>query len=210
MNGVLHPPATAKTIRSAAAGRARGVRAWTLTEMMVVVFIIMLLIGLLAAFVGWFNRRGQESLAIMDIHTIGVALDAYQQDQGFYPYNPYTFTVSSGTVEYANARGANSNALYRALVLQPQGTLTVKRSPYLTTLRASQLSGGGAMGEATEILDPWNNAYNYDSRSPYPAVRRSPKYDLWTSGPDGFTSNRRRSDEPNDYDNDDLGTCYPR
>jgi prepilin-type N-terminal cleavage/methylation domain-containing protein len=189
--------------------------AFTLTEMLVVIGIIVVLIALLATFIGWFNRRGQESVAMADIQQISVALEAYKIDQGYYPFTPKTFSASSTTLDYTNNVSSNNNALYRALVLQPSGIgtltatgMTVKKSPYLTHLRPTQLSGL-ALAEDTQLVDPWKRPYQYDAHSPFPGVRRNPTFDLWSMGRDGFTSNRRRGDEPNDYDNDDIGNCYP-
>ncbi len=190
-------------------------RAFTLTEMLVVIVIIMVLIALLATFVGWFNRRGQDSVAMADIQQICNALEAYKTDQGYYPLTSKTFSASSTTLEYTDNVSSNNNALYRALVLQPSGIgtftatgLTKKKSPYLANIRSTQLAGL-ALGENTQLVDPWKRPYQYDSQSPFPTVRRNATFDLWSSGRDGFTSNRRRSDEQNDYDNDDIGNCYP-
>jgi type II secretory pathway pseudopilin PulG len=190
-------------------------RAFTLTEMLVVIVIIMVLIALLASFVGWFNRRGQDSVAMADIQQIINALEAYRQDQGYYPLTPKTFSASSTTLDYTSNVTSNNNALYRALVLQPQGigTLTasgttLKKSPYLENIRSTQITGL-ALGEDTQLVDPWKRPYQYDAKSPFPSVRRNPTFDIWTMGRDGYTSNRRRGDEPNDYDNDDIGNCYP-
>jgi type II secretory pathway pseudopilin PulG len=210
MNSYAHLPADSPTSKTAVRRAA-----FTLTEMLVVIVIIMVLIALLASFVGWFNRRGQDSVAMADIQQISNALEAYKIDQGYYPLTPKTFSTSSTTLEYSNNVSSNNNALYRALVLQPSGIgtltatgLTLKKSPYLTNIRSTQLSGL-ALAEDTQLVDPWKRPYQYDSGSPFPSVRRNVTFDIWSMGRDGFTSNRRRSDESNDYDNDDIGNCYP-
>ncbi len=63
-------------------------RAFTLVEMLVVIGIIVLLVGILLPTVMSIRRSADKSAVRMELHTIGLALEAYKADFGDYPRPP--------------------------------------------------------------------------------------------------------------------------
>src|SRR3989304_6348844 len=98
------PQSTGETTSTSVGGH-RGRRAFTLTEMLVVIFIIMVLLGLIVGISGYVNSQGQVARVTADIRMMGVALQAYRDDNGFFPVNTATFTTMSTTASYTDNAG---------------------------------------------------------------------------------------------------------
>jgi len=177
--------------------------AFTLTELLVVLLIMMVLAALALGLSHYMGARTALARAQADIRFISLALEAYKADNGRYPLNPLTFSTSSTTITYTENAGSNSIVLFRALFFNPR---QLGREPYYT-FKSDQLEQYSPNVSLQRVLDPWRRPYNYDSASDL-GIRRNATFDLWSSGPDGLTSDRKRYNETPHYgkdpDNDDV------
>jgi type II secretory pathway pseudopilin PulG len=175
-------------------------RAFTLTEMLVVLFVVMILLGLMVGVMGYLNTRAHESRATAEIRVLRAALGAYKLDNGFFPANMASYTTSSSTLDYTNNAGANSQVLYRALFWNPDRGIGIAKRAYYT-FRVNQLKTDvpGAALSGCWVVDPWGRPYNYDSQSAWPNPRKNVDFDLWSAGKDGLTDRGTAT-----YNSDDI------
>ena len=85
-------------------------RGFTMTELLVVIFIIVVLVGLVSPMVARAWKQGQRTRTAADLQAIAAALEAYRQDHGDYPL----VTPPARPVPYQDFNGART--LCRTLV----------------------------------------------------------------------------------------------
>ena len=117
-----------------------------------VMFILIAVIGRVGA-----NARQQamRKEAAAMIGALEIAIEMYEADNGSYP---------SGS-------GAGCATMYSALSTDTGASTWY--GPYME-FKDDDVSGG-------HVIDPWSEAYNYDSQSP---THNTSSFDLWSKGPD--------------------------
>lgn len=157
--------------------------AFTLVELLVAIALIGILGGLIFSISPWIFRRGDSSRANAEIEAISVALEAYRMHFGDYP------------------QARNPRQLFDALdgKLGPGVTPAVLNPPARPFLQAGQFSLGS--DTLPELLDPWDNPYQYRYISREPPATTGSGYTLFSKGPDGkasiFGDGDLRMDEDN-------------
>jgi general secretion pathway protein G len=145
---------------------SRSATAFTLVEIMVVLFIIMVLSGLIVGAAKYAQTKAARSRAEAEVAAMETALENFKVDNGYYPRsgNPRPITTSINT---------NSYVVFTALAAGPKKYMTFKPSQF------------HIVGVYTNILDPFGNDYGYYC---YPGTldqTNSVTFDLWSYGPDG-------------------------
>lgn len=139
--------------------------AFTLTEILVVIAIIVILAGILVGGLGFAGRRADEAKARATITEFSAGLDKFRSEKGYYPPCIDTanvkFTISGDKVEL---KLANDYDFY-----DKKGS----KKPYMEGI------------EAGELLDPWGNAFKYKC----PGTHNTASFDLWSIGADGVPGN---------------------
>ena len=170
---------------------SRGVAAFTITELLVVIALIIILAGLILSTIGYVQKKAARSRAETEIAAISAALENYKADNGIYPRDPSpdTATDSLDAQKMNDAAGANATAyqlasllLYRAL----SGDRDVNRlvdsrdelvnidgkqlTPQLTELpktyfapKPNQLSPSDQTKDVQFLRDPFGNSYGYST-----------------------------------------------
>ena len=143
---------------------------FTLVEIMVVLFIIMVLSGLIVGAAKYAQTKAARSRAEAEIAAMETALENFKVDNGYYPRsgNPRPITTSINT---------NSYVVFTALAAGPKKYMEFKPAQFHIVPVAGLI--------CTNILDPFGNDYGYYC---YPGTldqTNSVTFDLWSYGPDG-------------------------
>jgi len=182
--------------------RCRGARcynlAFTLVELLVVITIIIVLVGLILATVGYVQKKGATSRAATEIAALSAALESYKADNGIYPRD----TTTTDTLDARVSGDPTSTSYQQAslyLYTQLSGTnadrtpITGARSYF--AFKPNQLSPSDQMQPVQFIRDPFGNSYGYSTVQA--ATGNSingynPTFDLWSTAgtTSGSTSDR--------------------
>src|SRR6476620_6472234 len=147
--------------------RAEG--AVTIVELLVVITIILILAGLILSISSYVQNKGARARAETEIAAISAALESYKTDNGTYPGNTDTNSLSpttdfnsspptSGTNNYSKA----SLYLYEQLAGVTSGLRSEtpsSRSYY--TFTPNMLSPKDTTKDIVGISDPFGNLYGY-------------------------------------------------
>ncbi len=161
-------------------------RGFTLVEMLAVITIIVILGGIVLASSAYVKQKRALSEAKVQVNLLSNAIDQYKIDIGYYPPG-------------GSGGKGDSKILYRALFWDSNAdgagpdTDSVQKI-YLSELDPKSNKIGWTVGDKSEVTihDPWGNEYRYragkleDGSANPKAV--NPDFDLWSSGPDGKTS----------------------
>ena len=149
---------------------------FTLVEIMVVLFIIMILSGLIVGGAKYALTKAARSRAEAEIAAMENALENYKIDNGVYPTTPPGRPTDANGPAYAN-----SPTLHKALAGGPGYPKT-----YLT-FKPNQIQ---VISPAeTNVVDPFGKPYNYYCTQPLqPDQMNSVTFDLWSYGPDNADS----------------------
>lgn len=96
--------------------------AFTLVELMVVVAVIGVVAGIVLAAAGGVQKKAARDQTLAEIRTMGLAIERFRSDRGFYPSNQ-----ASPTVLY---RYISNYMAFRTNQLSGQGTNTQILDPY--------------------------------------------------------------------------------
>lgn len=174
-------------------------RRFSLVEILTVLVIIMILAGLVLGTVGPIKKMVREKKTLSQLHMIEVALEAYMQENGYYPQlGDATVNPQLGSAAVALD---DSDADGAGVTIQPMiysdfwGALEapVGRKSYI------QFAGAGftpvyvdptssVRDDTDHYLDPFGNPFYYDAIDPAAPNNRMmnpEKYDLWSVGYDG-------------------------
>lgn len=170
----------------------RKTKGFTLIEMLVVIAIIMILMSLLAVFIGSLTDRARyaKTRAIVDMLDKGCA--SYKVDFGIYPPN--------------NKNDSRCFHLYlgRERLIQTQftdeGQSPVRRKPPIIEFKLDMLqyTGSGPVDpdrNPLPIIDPWENLIRYEN----PGQINSQGIDIWSPGKNG-----KDEKDPADANFDDV------
>jgi len=142
---------------------------FTLLEILLVVALVAVLSGLVLGVGRYARDRGRTARASAELASLAAALESYRLAFGDYP------------------RTDRSPGLLQALLGRrgPQGDAITARS-MIEAGRFSLRAGDPLLSEASEMLDPWGEAYGYAYKSELPWS--NPSYVLYSGGPDGRVS----------------------
>ena len=147
--------------------------AFTLTEVMVVMIIIMILMGITIGGAKYAQTKAATARAQAEIATMETALESFKNDNGVYPQ--ITGTRDSGYGKHFGATEiANSASLYAALTT-PKVYMTFKPNQ----IQKDPVSG------IYYIADPFGSPYNYYCKPGAVDQVNQATFDLWSYGPAG-------------------------
>ena len=149
---------------------------FTLAELLTVLGIIALLVGLLIPALGWVRRVARETKQKAQLTTIGLALEAFKNDDGDYPPSDGYDYTSTSPLDYCGAQklaeallgrdllGFNKYSNWSAtdLTFYPtnpallDASLDYRRGPYLelATTNAFRLGGPEGLFNSTNVIFP--------------------------------------------------------
>ena len=198
----------------------KGIRGFTLMELMVVMIIIGVLFGIIFTGASYLFSAQEEKKAKAEIETISLALKQFESEYGDFPTatiqdseeirGRILFMSLSGNLD---VEGEEIDPEEKRNSLLPLDSFTLGQKkddnvdPY--SLNGDQLLGNVSAGEDIFIIDPWENAYVYE----YPRSDGHDGYLLFSKGPDGsassFTSELTSTPEKKDIDNDNIPADEP-
>lgn len=155
-------------------------RAFSLTELLVVLAIIAVLAAMIFPAMGIIRRKATESRCRALLAKVSTAIEAYQQDRKQLPVWQGSW-VSGGWAWVE----ANNTMLYTELHSTDPDVRTNPRKGYLIgELRPAELSG-------RSIVDPWGKPLIYyaqpwagTSAGAKPFTGNQTAFELWSAGPD--------------------------
>ncbi|MDD5679692.1 MAG: type II secretion system protein GspG [Candidatus Omnitrophica bacterium] len=149
----------------------KNTQALTLMELLIVMTIIFVLAGLIVGTSGPASQSAKKRKAEVMISALETAATMYHADTGLYPPDAETGFPNSSAVLY--------DYLTNTTTHEAGGSSAVAgwSGPYMEFKRSEDLS----TTTPYQILDPWKNAYHYDSTSP---TNNTHSFDLWSNGPD--------------------------
>lgn len=163
----------------------KGLKSFTLVELLLAMGIVLILVGLLiGASKGVFNRA-KRSRAQGEVQAMTTALEAYKVDNGIYP--PATGLTTN---TYPNSDGSSSGGLYQVSAnllftnLTGQtylGSAVASGAKSYISFKVNQLGNPTTSG-SVYIADPWGFAYGYSTgtSSSYP-FNGTGFFDLWST-----------------------------
>ena len=189
-------------------GRSRnGNDSFTMIELMAVLLVILVLAGIVLSVSTYVQQRSAVSSAKTQIATIGVALELYKADWGYYPPTTPIRISASGFWE-----STNNWIMYRALsgvdggkhYLSFRGNQLRLNTAGIRNLVTGTVNPNGGL---TNICDSWGDALNYfcSPSTVFSNVQEclftnaqnygyvlggqvnKGSFDLWSYGPDHFT-----------------------
>jgi type II secretory pathway pseudopilin PulG len=171
----------------------RRYNAFTLVELLVVVFIIVILTGLVLSTVGYARIKSAQARAGTEIAAISAACENYKSDTGIYPRD-------NTTNQYTDALNArqdfdSTKTVYRNpsfyLYTQLSGDGSGNRNPTLKSYMAfkpNMLFPADQTQNVQYIQDPFGNSYGYSTANQADAAKGfNPTFDLWSTA--GGTTN---------------------
>jgi prepilin-type N-terminal cleavage/methylation domain-containing protein len=160
-------------------------RAFTLTELLIVMAIIIVLAGLILATANYVQKKGYRSRAEAEIAAISAGLENYKADNGVYPSSKETNALKPNTMGdpvSASYTGA-SLALYKIISGDADADRTPESKSYFT-FKPNQLSPTIQTQAVTYIRDPFGNSYGYSTvkaSAPNGTDGYNPTFDLWST-----------------------------
>jgi type II secretory pathway pseudopilin PulG len=155
--------------------------AFTITEVLVVIALIIILASLILSTVGYVQSKGARSRAETEIAAISAALENYKADNGIYPRTAETDALDP-TVTDPSTYAAASLKLYESL----SGDTDDDRSPDTKSyfaFKSNQLSPTDQSQKVTAIRDPFGNSYGYSTMKASDSSKNgyNPTFDLWST-----------------------------
>lgn len=161
--------------------------------------IILILVGLILATVGYVKKKGATSRAAAEIAALSAALESYKADNGIYPRDTTTDNLAALTdpnyttktppdpvpTSYDPSNPAYSAAsfyLYGQLSGNTSGDRSTQSQKEYFSFKPNMLSPAGGTGTVTAIRDPFGNSYGYSTaQQATPSNGFNPTFDLWST-----------------------------
>lgn len=165
---------------------------FTLVELLMVVFIIVVLTGLVLSTVGYARTKSARARAETEIAALSAACENYKADNGVYPYNNVTNALDAQTrgdpADTTDpAYGTASLYLYTQLSGDTDGDRVPNGKSYMAFKPNMLLPAGGA-GIVTAIADPFGYSYGYSTAAnrqanptPSGTPGYNPTFDVWST-----------------------------
>ncbi len=173
--------------------RIKGLRGFTLVELLTVVTIIVILSGMVMGVSGFVQRKAAIDKAKTQLELFNLKITEYMTDSGGFlpPTSEEDVEARSGLIIYRmlygdgiGADGIAGTADDGALDGRPDEGAVV----YLADLdpnnnNQNMINKRG--GEVpVELVDPWGNPWRFRNQKGDPS-QENPDFDLWSTGPDG-------------------------
>ena len=144
--------------------------AFTLIELIVVIFIIIVLAGLVLSTAGYARKKSARARAETEIAAMSAALENYKADNAVYP--AYSGTTGAHAL-YQGLSGDGNDAIGGTVA--STGTPGSSGKSYMA-LKVNMLTPNPP-NETTRVIDPFGNDYNYRA----PGTNNIATFDLWTT-----------------------------
>jgi type II secretory pathway pseudopilin PulG len=171
------------TKRSQSSLPAAGAFAFTITELLIVIAIIIVLAGLILSTVGYLLKKAARSRAETEIAAMSTALESYKADNGIYPTDSTKTEQVDPAVSPTPA--AASLYLYEQLSGDTNDDRAAEGKSYFTFKPGMLLPAPPSTNAVTAMRDPFGNPYGYSTaRAAGQAYGYNPTFDLWSTGGD--------------------------
>jgi type II secretory pathway pseudopilin PulG len=163
--------------------------AFTITELLIVIAIIIVLAGLILSTVGYVQKKGARSRAETEIAAMSAALESYKADNGIYPTDSTKTEQVDPAVSPTPA--AASLYLYEQLSGDTNDDRAAEGESYFTFKPGMLLPAPPSTNPVTAMRDPFGNPYGYSTaRAAGQAYGYNPTFDLWSTGGDNTGDQR--------------------
>lgn len=173
--------------------RIKGLRGFTLVELLTVVTIIVILSGMVVGVSSFVQRRAAVDRAKTQLALFNLKITEYKNDAGGFlpPTSEEDVEARSGIIIYKmlygdgiGADGTAGTADDGALDGRPDEGAVVY-VPDLDPNNNNQNMINKRGGEVpVELVDPWGNPWRFRNQKGDPS-QENPDFDLWSLGPDG-------------------------
>ena len=161
--------------------------AFTIIELIVTMAIVILLTGLVLQIAGYVQRKARLSQIDVEMNAITAALENYKTDNGVYPSNDDSRTLSPASTNPAQYQ-PSSSLLYSQLTGDDDANPITLSPPdaknyFGITLKPSMLAPNPP-GPNTFLRDAFGNSYGYSTAkadNPNGFVGNNPTFDLWST-----------------------------
>ena len=145
---------------------------FTLTELLVAIAIVLILVGITIAGVGYARRRADEAKAVAILEQFAQGLEAFRAENGYYPP-----AASATDVKFHLIKKQPSDAEPTRLVLTI-GVATYNFYSEKSGKNFCEFSHFDTITTATALEDSWDNPIQYQC----PGANNKTGYDLWSKG----------------------------
>jgi len=161
--------------------------AFTLIELLIVIAVIVVLTGLILTTIGYVQKKGARARAETEIAAISAACESYKADNGIYPRDSNTDTLTAVTDQTystktppdpvptsydsdplqstagVNAYKAAGFTLYAQLSGNLNGDRSTVTGKVYFQFKPNMLFPTGGSGTVVAIVDPFSNCYGYST-----------------------------------------------
>ena len=144
---------------------------FTLVELLVAIAIVLILVGITVAGVGYARRRADEAKTVAILEQFAQGLEAFRAEKGYYPH-----CASAAEVKFK----LDSGKLKLTFGSEPE----TKAKPFYSEKSGKNFSEFSHFGTDVKALtDSWDNAILYQC----PGAKNKTGYDLWSKGQNGIS-----------------------
>ena len=173
--------------------KTKGLRGFTLVELLTVVTIIVILSGMVVGVSSFVQRKAAVEKARVQMELFNLKINEYKADAGGYlpPTTEEDIEAKSGLIIYRmlygdgiGADGIAGTADDGALDGEPdEGAVVYIPDLNPNTNDQNWIDKKGS-DVPVEIVDPWGNPWRFRNQKGDPD-QQNPDFDLWSVGPDG-------------------------
>ena len=173
--------------------KTKGLRGFTLVELLTVVTIVVILSGMVVGVSSFVQRKAAVEKARVQMELFNLKINEYKADAGGYlpPTMEEDIEAKSGLIIYRmlygdgiGADGIAGTADDGALDGEPdEGAVVYIPDLNPNTNNQNWIDKKGS-DVPVEIVDPWGNPWRFRNQKGDPD-QQNPDFDLWSVGPDG-------------------------